>query len=95
MFFKNEKGTNVIQFGTGDINVSPALLDLPEETVGALTFEELEPSKIGTAGIERTCDNCMVGDDHTRLVFTRVESVREVIKYLQKVEELMVFDSET
>lgn len=95
MFFKDEKGTNVVQFGTGDINVSPALLDYPKETVGALTFEERDPSEIGTPGIERTCDNCMVGDDHTRLVFTKVESVREVIKHLQKVEELMVADAET
>lgn len=94
MFFKDENGTNVIQFGTGDIDVSPALLDDPHETVGALTLENRTPSPIGTPK-EVTCDTCMVEGEHTRLVFTRVESVREVIKHLQKVEELMVQDSET
>jgi hypothetical protein len=94
MFFKDEKGTNVIQFGTGDIDVSPGLLDYPKETVGVLALEERDPSPIGTPK-EVTCDTCMKEEEHTRLVFTRVESVREVIKHLRKVEELMVDDTGT
>jgi len=91
MFYVNEDGTNIIEFGDGDINVIDGLADDPENTIGMLILEEGAKRPIGDSWTY-TCDNCMNVKPHTSLVFKNVESLDVVLKVLQQVKDLMIKD---
>jgi len=92
MFFTTEEGVNVIQFGTGDIDVAAGLIDEVDMTIGSLSLSPRSPSKIGTIS-KRECALDIMFGVHTRMIFTKVESIDIVIKYLQEVRRYMVTDA--
>jgi len=92
MFFKDEEGVSVIQFGAGDIDVSSGLLDVLDKTIGLVALTPRAPSKIGT---ESERDECMLDTMfgvHTRLVFTDAKAIDVLIECLEKAKQCMAKD---
>ena len=77
MFYRDSDGVDIIQFGTGDIEVASGILDLVKETIGCLSLIPQKEMSIGSVGErgEVTCGNCLDVCVHTRLLFTKVESI--------------------
>jgi len=97
MFFKDDTGINVIQFGTGDIEVTAGLLDLPKETIGCVSFISQGEMEIGGEAERAKTDDGECKLDtlaHTRMVFTDVKSIDVVMEYLQKAKDDMFKDAE-
>ena len=92
MFFKDDENVQVVQFGTGDVLIVPGLLDLPNETVGAISFCPQEEREIGE---EVRFDECKIDTMlgvKLRFVFTSKESISVLIDQLGKVIDLMTND---
>jgi hypothetical protein len=78
-------GTNIIQFGTGDINVSSGKL-IVDEDVPFVSFTQGSNGEIG----RDTLDEKDMGEDgrisdngsHTRLIFTNEASIDVLINHL-------------
>jgi len=91
MIYKNDDGANVIQFGTGDIEVGNGrtLTDNAKFTYPTLFLTETAPGDIGRLITEFASEGDAVQriDAHTLLVFTKVESVDVVIHHLEKIKE--------
>lgn len=91
MIFEDEDGVNVIQFGTGDIEVAAGMVDDPEETIGTVSFAQQRPGEIG--GISQRSkknDECVLDTfAHTRLVFTDTRSIDVVIDHFRKCKRFM------
>lgn len=95
MFYKDDTGINVIQFGTGDIECTAGLLDLPDETIGSVGFIPQTNQPIGGPAERSKNDDgeCKLETmAHTRLVFTKVESIDVLIEQLQKIKTIMIGD---
>mgnify|MGYP000129709624 CR=1 FL=1 len=91
MIYKNEDGTNVIQFGTGDIEVGNGRVpeEKGEESFPCCMFVEktegeigkfVNPDSVGEPAKPRS-------DAHTLFVFTDPRSVDVVIDHLQQAKE--------
>lgn len=97
MFFIDGDGVNVIQFGTGDILIGAGMLDDPENMIGAVALIPQEPVGIGVprdlvaenGGIAPADTDFGV---HTRLVFTKPESIDVLVEHLLAVKEAMLND---
>lgn len=96
MPFHESEGVNIIEFGQGDIVVAPGWIDEPEENKGCISLVPQKPRPIGTTkkawpGFdEGECPlDTMVGV-HTRMVFTKVESIDVVIDALNQVKKNML-----
>jgi hypothetical protein len=92
MFFTTKTGVNVVQFGSGDIEVGAT--EYPYENIGCVSLMPLkEPLKPGTK-INRSEENkkAMTDEDlnvHTRLIFTSKESIDVLIWALKKAKKAM------
>ena len=93
MFFTTDDKVNVVQFGSGDIEVSGSLLDEPTETIGCLALIPRTPGEIGKSVPKR--EECvldtMIGV-HTRLTFTDIRSIDVIIDQLKIVKQCMEKD---
>ena len=91
MIYKNEEGTNVIQFGTGDIEVANGrVLEAKEKKMyPCLIFAAKKPGEIGKrCQPNKTSDPAELRDDvHTMFVFTDIRSFDVVIGNLQRARE--------
>lgn len=90
MFYKDEKGIDICQLGTGDISVSELEYpDIsPKEVVG-IAFGETKKAEIG-----KIIPNSKGKYDYEfnvkfKLLFTKVESIDIVIEALEKSKRLM------
>ena len=93
MIAKNEDGTNVLEFGTGDIEVANGFTDDPEDQNPCVVFIPQKPGEIGARGqsYEKYGDECHVRNDaHTMFVFTDIRSIDVVIDHLNQARESMV-----
>lgn len=92
MIYKNEDGTNVIQFGTGDIEVGNGRIsshDKKEMSPCVIFAEQKGPNEIGSF-----CDPDAKNepakprpDAHTLLIFTDIQSFDVVIDHLNQAKE--------
>jgi hypothetical protein len=81
------EGQTQIEFGTGDINVSPGLLQL-DYPCGVVVFQPKEPGSIG----ERNKNKTIVAppaESPVRMTFDKVESIEVVIHALQETKRMM------
>ncbi|MGC5773644.1 hypothetical protein [Paenibacillus pabuli] len=81
------EGQTQIEFGTGDINVSPGLLQL-DYPCGVVVFQPKEPGPIG----ERNKNKTIVAppaETPIRMTFDKVESIDVVIRALQEAKRMM------
>ena len=93
MISKNEDGTNVLQFGTGDIEVANGFTDDPEDPNPCVVFIPQKPGVIGAIGqsYEKYGDECHVRSDaHTMFVFTDIRSIDVVLDHLNQARESMI-----
>lgn len=92
MFF-TEKEVNIIQFGSGDIEVGGSVLKgYPH--IGAVSLMPLNPPVTPNSDIDRSKESAagMVDTDigvHTRLVFTDTRSIDALINQLEKAKNKM------
>lgn len=91
MIYKNEDGTNVIQFGTGDIEVGNGrvLEEKGKEMFPCVMFMEKEVGEIGKyCHPDKVTDPAEPRPDaHTIFVFTDIRSFDVVIGNLQEAKE--------
>lgn len=94
MIFKDEDDVNIIQFGTGDIEVAAGMIDDPEETIGTVSFVQQQPGEIGSIS-QRSMknDECVLDTfAHTRFAFTDTRSIDVVIDHLMRCKAFMQND---
>jgi len=91
MIYKNDFGCNVIQFGTGDIEVGNGrvMSNDEKEMFPCCTFVEKPAGEIGALCHPESKDDPAEEreDIHTAFVFTDVRSVQVVIDHLEEVKE--------
>lgn len=91
MIYKNNDGTNVIQFGTGDIEIGNGrvLLDDEKAMYPCCVFIEKEPGEIGAFCHPDKIDNPaeLRPEAHTLFVFTNPKSIDVVIDHLSQAKE--------
>ncbi len=91
MIYKNEDNINVIQFGTGDIEVGDGrvLEAKGKEMYPCLFFAEKEAAEIGKYRYPEKIHEPaeLRSDAHTMFVFTDIRSFDVVIGHLQKAKE--------
>ena len=93
MIYRNEDGTNVLQFGTGDIEVGNGFMDDVDVFNPCVIFVEQEERPIGEIGqvSEKLDGECTLRSDaHTMFIFTDVRSIDVVIDHLQQAKEGML-----
>lgn len=79
-----------LEFGSGDIEVMPGLLDT-DNTVGAVCFmRKQEATPIGTRTEYSPHKKAEVEETPVRMVFNKVESIDVVIRSLQEAKEFML-----
>ncbi|WP_440109964.1 hypothetical protein [Paenibacillus sp. QZ-Y1] len=81
------EGQTQIEFGTGDINVSPGLLQL-DYPCGVIAFQPKESGQIG----ERKKNETIVAspaETPVRMTFDKVESIDVVIRALKEAKRMM------
>ena len=93
MIYKDGKIT-VIEFGTGDIDITAGFIDDPEVTAGVVSFSQGVSAEIGSRhsshGDYGCADiSCRV-NEHTRFVFYNTQSIDVVIKLLIKAKNHML-----
>lgn len=93
MFFKSDAGVNIIQFGSGDIEIGGStVLGSPE--VGAVSLVPLENPIEPNSDIDRSKEEAAGMTDeeigvHTRLVFTDTRSIDALVYALGRAKEYM------
>lgn len=83
------KESTQLEFGTGDIEVAPGLLD-QEQLTGAVCFLRREPSLIGTHTDFEPNQAIEITDTPIRMVFTRTESIDVIINALEITKQMML-----
>lgn len=88
---------NVIEFGTGDIEVTSGFMDDPEINAGVVCFGQSVPCEIGR-DIEIHGDygcnpKSVDPKEHTRLIFNNTKSIDIVIEHLLKAKKIMLEES--
>jgi len=85
MIYKNDDGSNVIQFGTGDIYVGNGRVSSNDEkhSYPCCSFTEQKAGEIGR-GINRQQENKVIKENevHTLFVFTDIKSIDVLIEQL-------------
>lgn len=96
MITKDEDGSNVLVFGSGDIEIGSGHLDDPDENWGFVTFSKGKKGEIGRETEvmgEYGCNPEAMGfKHHTRLCFTDTKSIDVVIEHLEKAKKAMLDD---
>ncbi len=94
MFYTTDFGMNVIQFGTGDIEVSNGrvLVDNEKEMFPCVTFAKIQPGKIGDfCSPDKHHEPAEQRDDiHTCLIFTDIRSLDVLLESLQEVKRRFI-----
>lgn len=93
MFFTTNNGVNVIQFGSGDIEVGPATIKGNSKIGTVSLIPTKKPMKIGEE-IDRSKERKAGMTDadigvHTRLVFTDSRSIDVLVEALLKAKQFM------
>ncbi|MDK8188806.1 hypothetical protein QP794_01750 [Paenibacillus sp. UMB7766-LJ446] len=81
------EGQTQIEFGTGDINVSPGLLQL-DYPCGVVVFQPKDPGPIGERK-KNTTIVALPAETPVRMTFDKVESIDVVIRALQETKRMM------
>ncbi len=92
MIYKDGKIT-VIEFGTGDIDITAGFIDDPDVAVGVVSFGQGVPGEIGSRNSaigDSGCDNFCDVNEHTRLVFYNTQSIDIVVELLLKAKKHML-----
>jgi hypothetical protein len=84
--------TKQLEFGTGDIEVSPGLLDI-EETVGVVCFIQTEKQPIGVQTEYEKAKIVLVYETPVRMTFEKTESIDVLIRALEEVKRRMIAKS--
>ncbi len=88
---------NVIEFGTGDIEVTSGFADDPEINAGVVCFGQSIPGEIGRdmeIHGDYGCNPKSVNpQEHTRLIFNNTKSIDIVIEHLLKAKKIMLEES--
>jgi len=93
MFYRLRDVSNVVQFGTGDIGVSPGIFDDPKNTIGTILLSPCEPGPIGRdIKAEVKCAFSHTVNDKTMLIFTDPMSIHVLVDALKECERLMIED---
>lgn len=79
--------TKQLEFGSGDIKVSPALLKT-DEIIGAVCFFNHEPREIGLH--EDKSEEVSIEDTPVRMTFEKIESIDVVIWALEQAKKYMI-----
>ena len=88
-------GSKQIEFGYGDIKVSPALLDT-EVIIGAVCFSSHpEPRQIGEVENHTPQEKRTIEETPVRMTFRKVESIDVVIWALEEAKKFMINKSTT
>lgn len=78
-----------LEFGYGDIKISPALLKL-DEIVGAVCFFNQEPRQIGEQEKHSPNEEKTIEETPVRMIFEKVESIDVVIWALEQTKKYMI-----
>ncbi len=93
MIYKDGEIT-VIEFGTGDIDITAGFIDDPDVSAGVVSFSQGEPGEIGSrhnAKGNYGCDDISgYVNEHTRFVFYRTQAIDVVIAMLEKAKKHML-----
>jgi len=91
MIYKDGKIT-VIEFGTGDIDVTTGFIDDPAVTAGVVSFGQGVPAEIGSRQSSNGNYGCdyISANEHTRFVFTNIQAIDVVIDMLLKAKKHML-----
>jgi hypothetical protein len=82
--------TRQLEFGYGDITVSPALLDT-DDVIGAIVFEQqLNARPIGEHDDYEPNRKLDINDTPVRMTFEKVESIDVLIWALQETKRMML-----
>jgi hypothetical protein len=93
MIYKDGEIT-VIEFGTGDIDITAGFIDDPAVTAGVVSFSQGVPGEIGSrhnSNGDYGCDDISgYVNEHTRFVFYNTQSIDVVIELLFKAKKHML-----
>ena len=93
MIYKDGKIT-VIEFGTGDIDITAGFIDDPDVTAGVVSFSQGVPGEIGSRNSSNGdfgCDDISgYVKEHTRFIFYNTQSIDVVIELLLKAKKHML-----
>lgn len=78
-----------LEFGYGDIKVSPALLKT-NEVVGVVCFFNQEPRQIGSHEEHSPNEEKSIEDTPVRMIFDKLESIDVVIWALEEAKKFMI-----
>jgi hypothetical protein len=78
-----------LEFGYGDIQVSPALLKT-DEIIGAVCFFNQEPRQIGAIKDHSPNEERTIEETPVRMIFEKVESIDVVIWALEEAKKYML-----
>lgn len=78
-----------LEFGYGDIEVAPGILD-GTNSIGAVCFFQSESTNINSIGVRSTIETSRLEETAVRFLFTKVESIEIVIAALQEAKKLML-----
>jgi hypothetical protein len=87
MFFIDDDGVNVVQFGTGDISISPGLIKDSNNGSVSLIPQKPQPINARDDYLGNRIDTDL--GVHTRLVFTDSRSIDVLVNMLEASRELM------
>lgn len=85
----NYQRSRQVEFGKGDILVSPGLLDM-EQIVGVLCFTDNGTGIIGDRTEHEPATILEADETPVRLTFEKIESIEVVIKMLEETKAMMV-----
>ena len=94
MIFKDGEIT-VIEFGTGDIDITAGFIDDPDVSAGVVSFSQGVPGEIGSRHTKNDY-GCNIYDvnapthTHTRFVFYNTQAIDVVIAMLEKAKKHML-----
>ena len=91
MIYKDGEIT-VIEFGTGDIDITAGFIDDPDVTAGVVSFGQGVTGEIGSrlAKDDYGCGDICCVNEHTRFVFYNTQSIDVVINLLIKAKNHML-----
>lgn len=83
-----------LEFGYGDIKVSPGTLDC-EDVVGVVIFRQHEARPIGEQEDHEPNTKVDIGESPVRMTFEKVESIDVVIWALEETKRMMLEKAES
>jgi hypothetical protein len=81
--------TKQLEFGTGDIEVAPGLLQL-DETVGVVCFTQTAAKPIGVHTDYEEHKLMPIEETPVRMTFEKIESIDVLILALQEAKRMMI-----